>query len=192
MGFCTWAFNLDHFKAAKPILSRLSFFPVTFILQGKFLLLWGLIRSEKNVFFQLHILRKQRDFNGWGIKTGPFASLWVTFILGIFKKYSLSYWEANSYYLRGLIVRKGRFPNSRIGWDRGELVPGASKLDNLQPFKPILFLEFSICFTFILGGQFLLPQRANSEEGAISQFQNWMRQGTFSAWGIQTGPIATL
>ena len=68
-------------------------------------------------------------------------------------------------------------------------MPEAFKLDHLQPFEPILFCEISICFTFILGGQFLLPQRANSEKGEFCQFQKWMRQGDFSAWGIQTGPL---
>ena len=31
-------------------------------------------------------------------------------------------------------------------------------------------------FTFILGGQFLLPQRANMEKREFIQLQNWMRQ----------------
>ena len=31
-------------------------------------------------------------------------------------------------------------------------------------FKPLLFWKFSNFFTFILGGQFLLPQRANNGE----------------------------
>ena len=43
-------------------------------------------------------------------------------------------------------------------------MPGAFKLEHLQPFKPILFKKFSTFFTFILGGQFLLPQRANNGE----------------------------
>ena len=32
-------------------------------------------------------------------------------------------------------------------------------MDYLHPFKPLLFRKFSIFFTFILGGPFLLPQR---------------------------------
>ena len=51
-----------------------------------------------------------------------------TFILG-----------ANSYYPRGLIMRKGKSPNFQYGSDRGVSVPGAFKLDHLQPFEPILF-----------------------------------------------------
>ena len=46
-------------------------------------------------------------------------------------------------------------------------MPGTSKLDHLHPFKPLLFLELSNFFTFILGGQFLLPQRANKRKKGI-------------------------
>ena len=35
-------------------------------------------------------------------------------------------------------------------------------MDYLHPFEPLLFLKFSNFFFFILGGQFLLPQRANN------------------------------
>ena len=59
--------------------------------------------------------------------------------------------EANSYYPRGLIMRKENSPNSRNGLDRGVCVPGAFKLDHLQPVKPILFFKFYNFFTFILG-----------------------------------------
>ena len=38
-------------------------------------------------------------------------------------------------------------------------VPGAFKLDHVQPIKLLILRKFSIFFTFILGGQFLLPQR---------------------------------
>ena len=69
-------------------------------------------------------------------------------------------------------------------------MPGAFKLDHLQPIKPLLFPNFYIFFTFILGGQFLLPQRANMEKREISQSQNKMRQRGSCAWGIQTGPFA--
>ena len=60
----------------------------------------------------------------------------------IFPTFSLSYWGAHSYYPRGLIMRKGNSPNSQYGWDWGVSVPGAFKLDHLQPFKPILFWNF--------------------------------------------------
>ena len=51
--------------------------------------------------------------------------------------------EANSYYPRRLIMRKGNSPNSKNGWYRGVSVPGAFKLDHLQPVEPILYLKFS-------------------------------------------------
>ena len=110
----------------------------------------------------------------------------------IFQTFSLSYWGANSYYPRGLILGVGRISLSHYGWHRGVWVSGAFKLDHLQPFKPILFWNFSNFFTFILGSPFLLPQRANNGKGKFLQLPIWMRQRGFSAWGIQTGPFAAL
>ena len=63
----------------------------------------------------------------------------------------------------------------------------------MQPFEPILYQQmFNFC-TFILGGQFLLPQRANNEKREFSQLQKWARQKSLGAWGVQNGPFpATL
>ena len=47
-------------------------------------------------------------------------------------------------------------------------MPGAFKLNHVQPYKPILLWQFSISLNLILGGQFLLPQRANTEIPAYS------------------------
>ena len=99
------------------------------------------------------------------------------------------YWEANSFYPRGLILREESFPNSKSEWDRGVWVPDALTLDHLNDFKPILFWEFSIWFTFILGGQFFLPQRPNIEKGEFSQFQKRKRQGV---WGPMTFEVDDL
>ena len=82
--------------------------------------------------------------------------------------------------------------NQKSGRHRWFPVPGALKLDHLHPFKPLLFWKFSTFFTFILGGQFLSPQRANDGEREFLQLHNWMRQRRLSAWGIQTGPLAAL
>ena len=76
-----------------------------------------------------------------------------------FPTFSLSCREANSYYPRGLILRKGNSPNFRNGRHRGVWVPGAFKLDHLQPLEPILIPTFFNFFTFMLGGQFLFPKR---------------------------------
>ena len=100
------------------------------------------------------------------------------------------YWESNSYFPKGLIMGKGNSPNSRIGLDRGVSVPGAFKLDHLHPVKPILFSKFYNFFTFILGGQFFLPQRSNNGKREFSQLHKRMRERGFSAWGIQTGSFA--
>ena len=87
-------------------------------------------------------------------------------------------------------MRKGNSSNFQYGPDRGVSVPGAFKLDHLQPFKPILFPKIFNLFTFILGSPFLLPQRANYEKGEFFQLPIWTRQRGFSAWGIQTGQFA--
>ena len=49
-----------------------------------------------------------------------------------------------------------------------------------------VFEIFSVSFTFILGSNFLLPQRANNGKVDFTQIQN----PDFDAWGIQTGPFA--
>ena len=109
-----------------------------------------------------------------------------------FSTFSLSYWGAHSYYPRGPIMRKGNSSNFQYGPDRGVSVPGAFKLDHLQPFKPILFRKIFNFFHFILGSQFLLPQRANNGSWENFPFPIWIRLRGFSAWGIQTGPLAAL
>ena len=73
--------------------------------------------------------------------------------------------EANSYYPRELIMRKGNSSNSRNGLDRGASVPGAFKLDHLHPVKPILFSKFSNFFTFILGANSYYPRERKAENG---------------------------
>ena len=72
----------------------------------------------------------------------------------------------------------------RMGWDRGFWVLRVFKLDHLQPIKTLLFPNFYIFFTFILGVQFLLPQRANNGKGNSPNFKiGWDRgdlvPGTF-------------
>ena len=118
------------------------------------------------------------------------CSLQSQFYFPKFTTFSYLCREANSYYPRGLIMRKGNSPNSRNGLDRGVSVPWAFKLDDLQPAKPILFSKFYNFFTFMLGGQFLLPQRAKNEKRVFTQLQKWTGQRGFSAWEIQTGPFA--
>ena len=67
------------------------------------------------------------------------------------------------------ITPEGIHPTSKVEWDRGFSVPGAFKLDYLQPFEPILSQKISNFSTFILGGQFLLPQRANNGKWDFTQ-----------------------
>ena len=64
------------------------------------------------------------------------------FCRGEIPSFSLSYWEANSYYPRGPIIRKGNSSNLKSGWNRGFSVPGTSKLYRLHPIKRLLFWNF--------------------------------------------------
>ena len=118
------------------------------------------------------------------------CSLYSPFWSNKFPTFSPSYWGAISYYPRGPIMGKGNSPNSKKEWDSGFSVLGTFKLDHLHPFRPILLKQISNFFTFILGSQFLLPQRANNGKREFSQPQKRMRQRIFSTWGIQTGPLA--
>ena len=61
---------------------------------------------------------RPRVFSAWGIQIGSFASLQTPFGLEIFWPFSLSYWEANSYYPRRPILEKGHSPkvDEPEGW----------------------------------------------------------------------------
>ena len=135
---------------------------------------------------------RQRGLGAWGIQTGPFAALCTSHILKLFHLFHLHTGEANSYYPRRPIIRNGNSSNFKTEWDRGFSVPGAFKLDHLQPIKPLLFQYFFTFSTFILGDHFLLPQKANYGKREFSQPQKRMRQWVFSAWNIQTAPFAPL
>ena len=181
------AFKLDHLQPNEPLLLWKIFNFFTFILGGQFLLPQR-ANYGKREFFQLQNWMRQRGLGAWGIQTGPFAALCTSHILKLFHLFHLHTGEANSYYPRRPIIRNGNSSNFKTEWDRGFSVPGAFKLDHLQPIKPLLFQYFFTFSTFILGDHFLLPQKANYQKWEFFKLQNRMRQGVFSAWGIQTGP----
>ena len=56
-------------------------------------------------------------------------------------------------------------------------MPEVFILDHLQPIESILLQDIFNFFTFILGSQFILPQRANNGREAFIQLKNRMRQG---------------
>ena len=75
--------------------------------------------------------------------------------------FSLSYWEANSYYPRGPIMGKGNSSTSKVGAPVDEtdgiLMPRAIKLCQMQPLSPIyieMFPTFSHSYT---GSSISLP-----------------------------------
>ena len=47
-------------------------------------------------------------------------------------------------------------------------------------------------FHFHTGSPFFLPQEGQLWEKGILPTRNWMRQRGFSAWAVQTGPLAAL
>ena len=46
-------------------------------------------------------------------------------------------------------------------------MPGAFKLDHLQPFELILFSKFSNCFTFIVGANSYYPRVGKADNGKM-------------------------
>ena len=74
---------------------------------------------------------------------------------------------------------KGNSPNFKSERERGFPVPGAFKLDHLYAFKPLLSWRNSIFFTFVLGGQFLFPQRANNGKRELTQLKLFHIQTIF-------------
>ena len=71
-------------------------------------------------------------------------------------------------------------------------MPGAFKLDHLQPVEPILFRNFCISFTFILGDHFLLPQRANNRGWENSPTPKFDRTEGFQCLGHSNWTICSL
>ena len=101
-------------------------------------------------------LRKNSAMEGFqciGHSSWAICILLKPFCSGDLPSFSLSYWEANSYYPTGIIMGKGNSPNFKIGWYSGFSVPGPFNLAHLHHFKPFLLWKFSNFFTFILGSQ---------------------------------------
>ena len=185
------AFKLHHLQPFEPILfwKFSSFF--TFIL-GSHSLLPQTANYGSWENFPFPNMDETEGFQRMGQSNWTISSLLSLFCRGKFTTFPLSYWGAHSYYPRRPIIRKGNSPISKIGWDWGVSVPGAVKLDHLQPFKPILFWNFSNYFTFILGAHSYYPRGLILRVGRISQLPIWMTQRDFSDWDIQTGPFAAL
>ena len=94
-----------------------------------------------------------------------------------FQTFSLSYWGPILITPEGQLWEKGNSCNFQYGWDRGVSVPGAFKLDQLQPFKPLLFWEISNFFTFILGSQFYYPRGLIMGKGNSPNSRNGWDRG---------------
>ena len=125
--------------------------------------------------------------SNWTI-CSPLSHFWFQ----IFTTLSLSYWEANSYSPRGLIMDNGDHPTQELNESGNFECLGHSNWTICSPLSPFCSESFPNFFTFMLGSPFLLPQRANYGRGEFFQLPIWIRQSCFSPWGIQTGPFAAL
>ena len=86
---------------------------------------------------------------------------------GILQLLHLHTGEPNSYYPRERKANNGKLEFSQPEWETGVWVPGALKLDHLQPVKPILFPKFSNFYIFILRGPILItPERERLKMGS--------------------------
>ena len=77
-------------------------------------------------------LNETRGFQCLGHSNWTICSPLSSFCSRRFSTFSPSYWEANSYYPRGVIMGKGNSHNLKIRWDRGVSVPEKFKLDYLR------------------------------------------------------------
>ena len=68
----------------------------------------------------------------------------------------IHFWGWKNFFFQ--LLEEGNSSNLKTEWDRGFSMPGAFKLDHLQPLMPLLLWYFCNFFTFILGGHFLLLQ----------------------------------
>ena len=105
------------------------------------------------------------------------CSLLSQFCFSNFTTFSLLLWEANSYYPRRRIMRKGNSPNPRNGLDRKISVPEAFNLDHLQLVKPILFSKFYNFFTFILEANSYYPRGLIMKKGNSPNSRNGLDRG---------------
>ena len=67
------------------------------------------------------------------------CSLLSQFCFVNFPIFALLYWRVNSYYPRERWAENGKLEFSQPEYERSISVPGAFKLDHLQPVEPILF-----------------------------------------------------
>ena len=75
-------------------------------------------------------------------------------------------------------------------------MPGAFKLDHLQPVKQILFPKFSKCFTLILGGEptlkFHRDRKAQNEKDELSQSAIKFDTNTWGSHATKKNEIACI
>ena len=111
----------------------------------------GIMSAVGNFFRVSKKWMDHRGFCTWGIKTGPFAACWANSVLKFFHLFTFMLGRANSL----LPQENEKMGLSQPECDTEDWVPGAFKLDHLQPTKPILFLNFSTFSLSCWGGPIL-------------------------------------
>ena len=135
-------------------------------------------------------LSEKQGFQCFWHSNWTICSLLSCFSPTKFPTFSLSYWGANSYYPRERMTENGKMEFSQPEWETRISVALAFKLDHLQPVKLLLSQTISNFLTFILGSQFLLPQREKGWKWENGILPTWVRNKDFSGFGIQTGSFA--
>ena len=177
------AFKLDQLQPVESLLlTKFSNF-FTFIMGVQFLL----PQRAKNKKRELTQLQKW-TWHTPGIQTGPIAACWAPFAHQIFQIFHFHHGSLIT--PEGRLWEKNIHPTPEMDLTKMFQYLGHFNWTNFSLLSPFCSPNFPTFFTFIMGVQFLLPQRANYEKREFTQLQKGTRHRGFSAWGIQTGLIA--
>ena len=138
-------------------------------------------------------MNKTEGFECLGHSNWTICSPSSPFCLSNFQFVSSLYWEAISYYPRGLPIGEKRefFQFQKLNETEVFVCLGHSNWTIYSPFSPFCSQDF-LNVHLSYWGPFLITPEANNGKGGNIQLQKWMRPGGLSAWGIQTGPFASL
>ena len=169
------AFKLDQLQPFKPILSWTFSNFFTFILGSPFPLF-----PRKGESWILPTWVRQRGLSAWVIQTGPFAAFWANFLFE-FSNFFTFILEANSYYPIEWKTENGKMEFSQPEYESGISVPGAFKLDHLQPVEPILFCKFyNFCTPLYWGPILITPEMGRLKMGKWNSHNLGVRVGYWS------------
>ena len=137
----------------------------------------GIIWGNKNWLPSMKVKKLETFQNKMGLKACKWSSLNAP---GTETPQSYPYWEL------------GEFPFPNMDKTGGFQCLGHSNWTTCSPLSPFgseIFCAFSRSYW---GANSYYPRGLIMGVGRISPFPIWMRLRGFSAWGIQTGPLAAL